>query len=375
MQAMTTAPAPPAALNDDACWQAVAQRRTASDGLFVVAVRTTKIYCRPSCPSRTPKRENVRFYPSPSAAETAGFRACKRCRPREGARPDAVLVREICAAIEADPGRAPTLADLSARFGKSSFHLQRVFKRITGVTPKQYAEARRTHRARTALRGGNGVSAAIYEAGYGSSSRLYERAGERLGMTPARYRRRGEGMAISYTIASCDFGRMLVAATERGVAAVKFAASDADLEDELRSEYSAADIRRDDASMHPHVASIVESIAAGTGSALRLPLDIRATAFRIRVYEALRQIPLGATRSYSDIARAVGSPKSVRAVGTACAQNPVAIAVPCHRVVREDGSLGGYRYGLDRKRAILDRERSAATREAPAERKPVVASR
>ena len=351
-------------VNEDACWEAVAQRRSASDGYFVVAVRTTKIYCRPSCPSRTPKRENVSFFASPDEAEAAGYRACKRCRPREGARPDAALVRAVCAAIDTAIEAPPSLADLSARFGKSPFHLQRVFKRATGVTPKQYAAARRTERAKIALRGQRGVTTAIYEAGYGSPSRLYERSNGRLGMTPASYGRRGEGTAIAYTITSCDFGRMLVAATERGIAAVKFSASDADLEQELQHEYAAADIRRDDASMRSHVDAIVRSIAAGTGEALRLPVDIRATAFRIRVYEALRQIPLGVTRSYSDIARQVGSPKAARAVGTACAQNPVAIAVPCHRVVREDGTLGGYAYGLDRKQMLLDRERAAASRPA-----------
>ena len=343
-------------LNDDACWQAVVQRRAASDGLFVTAVRSTKIYCRPSCPARTPRRENVRFFATPAQAEAAGFRACKRCRPRDAARPDLALVRDVCRALEAAADAPPTLAQLGARFGRSPFHLQRTFKRVVGVTPRQYAAARRMQRARKSLREARDVTAAIYDAGFGSSSRLYEQASGRLGMTPASYRRYGAGTTISYTITSCDFGRMLVAATERGIAAVTFAASDADLERELRHEFAAAEIRRDDAALGSAVDAIVAGIA-GKEPAQPVPLDVRATAFRIRVWEALRAIPRGETRSYSDIARAVGSPKAARAVGTACATNPVPIIVPCHRVVREDGSLGGYAYGLDRKRTLLEREK------------------
>ncbi|HYM15756.1 MAG TPA: bifunctional DNA-binding transcriptional regulator/O6-methylguanine-DNA methyltransferase Ada [Dehalococcoidia bacterium] len=346
-------------LNEDACWEAVVQRRAASEGLFVVAVRTTKIYCRPSCPSRTPRRENVRFYAAASAAEAAGFRACKRCDPRGPARPDVALVRRISARIDAAGERAPTLAALSDEFGVSPFHLQRTFKRITGVSPRQYAAARRIQRARRSLRQASGVTAAIYDAGFGSSSRLYEQSSRALGMTPARYRRAGEGTAISYTIASCEFGRMLVAATERGIASIDFAASDGELEATLRHEFANAEIRRDDAALRAPVEAIVAGIA-GKEPAQAIPLDVRATAFRIRVWDALRAIPRGETRSYSDIARAVGSPRAVRAVGSACATNPLPIVVPCHRVVREDGSLGGYRYGLDRKRTLLEREGAGA---------------
>jgi len=346
-------------LNDDACWQAVIQRRSASDGLFVTAVRTTKVYCRPSCPSRTPLRRNVRFFATPAEAEAVGFRPCRRCRPRDVARPDLALVREVCRALDAAGDDAPTLAELGARFGRSPFHLQRTFKRIVGVTPRQYAEARRMQRVRRSLRESADVTTAIYDAGLGSSSRLYERAGARLGMTPASYRRYGAGAAIAYTITSCEFGRMLVAATDRGVAHVAFAVADHDLERDLHREFAAAEIRRDDAGLRPAVDAVVAGIA-GREPSHPVPLDVRATAFRIRVWEALRRIPRGETRSYSDIAREVGSPRAARAVGTACKENPVPIIVPCHRVVREDGTLGGYALGLDRKRALLARERQAA---------------
>ena len=346
-------------LDDDACWQAVVERRQSARALFVVAVRTTRIYCRPGCPARMPKRENVEFFASHRQAEAAGYRPCKRCRPRDARRPDLVLVREICRALDAAGDAPPTLAELGRRFGKSPFHLQRTFKAITGVSPRQYGAARRLQRARSSLRSAPDVTAAIYDAGFGSASRLYEQSSHALGMTPARYRRSGAGTAIAYTIASCEFGRMLVAATDRGVASIDFAASDAELETTLRHEFAAAEIRRDDAVLRSAVEAIVAGIAGGEPPH-PVPLDVRATAFRIRVWDALRAIPRGETRSYSEIARAIGAPKAVRAVGSACATNPTPIVVPCHRVVREDGSLGGYRYGLDRKRALLDREKKAA---------------
>lgn len=350
----------PRHLDDDACWEAVLQRRAASDGLFVTAVRTTKVYCRPSCPSRTPLRRNVRFFATPAEAEAASFRPCKRCRPRDLARPDLALVRDVCHALDAAAGDAPTLAQLGARFGRSPFHLQRTFKRIVGVTPRQYAEARRMQRVRRSLREAADVTAAIYDAGLGSSSRLYERADGRLGMTPASYRRYGAGTAIAYTITSCEFGRMLVAATDRGVAHVSFAAADHDLERDLHREFPAADIRRNDAGLRDAVEAVVAGIA-GREPPHPVPLDLRATAFRIRVWEAMRRIPRGQTRSYSDIAREAGSPRAARAVGTACKENPVPIIIPCHRVIRDDGTIGGYALGLNRKRALLAREHKAAS--------------
>jgi AraC family transcriptional regulator of adaptative response/methylated-DNA-[protein]-cysteine methyltransferase len=251
------------------------------------------------------------------------------------------------------------LSDLSAEFGVSPFHLQRTFKRVAGVTPKQYLVARRSERLKRELRGENGVASAVYGAGYGSSSQVY--GNDRLGMTPAKYRRRGEGMDIRYTVVMSSLGRMLVAATDRGISAVSFGDTDKPLEDHLFSEYEAAAITRDDVALRPWVEQVLRSVDRGEQPA-QLPFDIRATAFRAKVYEALRQIPLGETRTYADIARAVGSPKAVRAVGTACKVNPTAVITPCHRVVRTGGDLGGYRWGLDRKKKLLEQERRAADR-------------
>jgi AraC family transcriptional regulator of adaptative response/methylated-DNA-[protein]-cysteine methyltransferase len=343
-------------LNEDNCWEAVLQRRASSDGLFVVAVRTTKIYCRPSCPSRRPMRQNVRFFAGPDEAERAGYRACKRCRPRDPVRRDASLVKEICRRLEDCTVAAPTLGELSAEFGVSQFHLQRTFKRVTGLSPRRYAESFRSARLKDGLRGTNGVASAVYAAGYGSSSRVYETSRGMLGMTPGRYGRGGAGMRISYTITTCTFGRMLVGATEHGVSAVSFGDSEAPLERELRLEYPAAEISRDDAAMRRWVDAVVRAIETGEERP-PLPLDIQATAFRARVWQALRAIPRGETRSYSEIAREVGAPKAARAVGNACKSNPVAGIIPCHRVVREDGSLGGYLSGVARKRALLDHEK------------------
>jgi len=358
------------ALNDDACWAAVVARRTESDGLFVTAVRTTGIYCRPSCPAKTPHRKNVAFYRTPREAVAAGYRACKRCRPDAPARPAVALVREACRRIDrADP--APSLAALAAECGVSPFHLQRTFRRITGVTPRQYAQERRTRTLRARLRDAPGVAAATYDAGFGSSRAVYEQDGARLGMTPGRYRRGGEGMRIAFTIAASPFGRMLVAATERGVSAIAFDAGDEPLEAALRREYPAAEIACDDIAMRPWVDGVLRTVA-GDAPDPQLPLDVRATAFRIRVWEALRAIPRGETRSYGEIAASIGAPKAVRAVGTACATNPVPLVVPCHRAVRGDGTLGGFRYGSEMKRRLLAHERANVpereSRGAPAKR-------
>lgn len=343
-------------LNDDQCWQAVSERRSSATGLFVVAVRTTKVYCRPGCPARMPKRENVEFYATPQEAESAGYRACLRCKPRERVRSDVALIQRVCARLDAAE-QPPTLASLSREFGVSAFHLQRTFKRITGITPKQYTQARRVEPLKRGLRGANGVAAAGYDAGFGSSRGLYEQSPVRLGMTPAAYRRGGAGMTIRYTIATSAFGRMLVAATERGLSAMSFGERDADLEQRLLVEYPAADIAREDASMKTWLDQVLRSVNDGEPNA-HLPLDIRATAFRARVYEALRAIPRGETRSYADIARSIGAPRAQRAVGNACNTNPVGYVIPCHRVVRSDGSIGGFRGGVARKEKMLARERS-----------------
>jgi AraC family transcriptional regulator of adaptative response/methylated-DNA-[protein]-cysteine methyltransferase len=340
------------ALNDDACWQAVLERRTTADGLFVVAVRTTRIYCRPTCRVKQPMRKNVSFYPSPRAAEAAGYRACKRCHPADRLPPEATLVKAICRRLETADA-APSLDELSAEFGFSKFHLQRLFRRAVGVSPRQYFDVKRMERAKSALRNGNGVAEAVYGAGYGSGSRLYERADRMLGMTPGSYRKQGAGMTIAYTIVTSPFGRMLVGATDRGVSAVSFGDSDAPLEKHLRDEYEGAAITRDDAAMRPWVERVLRVCERGETRDDLLPLDIRATAFRMRVWQELRKIPRGETRTYADIARAVGEPKASRAVGNACHVNPVSMVIPCHRVVRTDGSLGGYGWGIERKKKML----------------------
>ena len=352
--ALATLTSPATTLNEDACWEAVEQRRKTSDGLFFVAVTSTKIYCRPSCPSRTPMRKNIRFFRTPDECEAAGFRACKRCQPRDPVRSDVTLVKRIARRIEATDA-TPRLADLSAEFGVSQFHLQRTFKRVTGLTPRQYADARRTERLKTTLRNGagNGVAAAVYEAGYGSSSRAYESAPGQLGMTPAAYGRGGAGMQIAFTITTCMFGRMLVAATERGISAVTFGDSDKPMVEALHAEYPAAEIARDDTSMRRWVEGVLRTVDAGEQP--QLPLDIRATAFRRKVWEALRAIPRGETRTYSQIAKSIGAPKAARAVGNACHDNPVAGIIPCHRVVAANG-LGWYAFGLDTKKKLLARE-------------------
>lgn len=347
-------------LNEDACYAALTQRRASSDGLFFVAVTTTKIYCRPVCPSRTPMRKNVRFYTSPDDAERAGFRACKRCLPREPARAEVTLIKKICRLLDtADV--PPRLADLSVQCSVSPFHLQRTFKRITGLTPRQYAETRRIERLKSSLRAGNGVSAAVYGAGYRSSSRAYDGAAGALGMTPGTYGRGGAGMSIAYTITPCRYGLMLVAATERGISAISFGDREMPLEDALRAEYPHAQIDRDNTAMRRWVNEVLRAVDRNTDQP-QLPLDIQATAFRRRVWDALRTIPRGETRTYAQIARQIGSPKAARAVGSACRTNPVSYIVPCHRVVREDGGLGGYAYGLDRKKKMLDREASRVSK-------------
>ena len=355
---MVTMAAPRAtALNDEACWQAVLERRPSASGLFVIAVKTTGIFCRPTCPARTPKRENVRFFAAPRLAEEAGFRACKRCRPADQLAPESALIRRMCKRL-ASSEQIPSLDALGAEFGLSKYHLQRVFRRAVGISPRAYAEAKRMERAKAALRNGNGVTGAIYDAGYGSSSRLYERSDEMLGMTPARYQRRGEGMRIAYTIVTSTFGRLLVGATDRGISAVSFGDADEPLMRTFFQEYEGAEIVRDDAAMKAWVQDVLRVVDRGEARD-DLPLDIRGTAFRMRVWQELRRIPRGETRSYADVARAIGAPGAARAVGGACGSNPVAVIIPCHRVIAEGGTLGGYGGGLDRKVRLLEREGAA----------------
>jgi len=350
-------------LDDDARWRAVLARDRALDGAFVTAVLTTGIYCRPSCPARHPKRENVRFYPGPDEAERAGYRACLRCRPKElgAADPQAVMIERVCRHIQACTDQRITLADLAKIARMSPYHLQRTFKRRTGLSPRQYAEALRLGRLKTHLKRKESVTMALYEAGYGSSSRLYERSSERLGMTPRSYRDGGEGAAIRFAVAHTAIGNVLVAATERGICSVRIAEPEAVMTKALAEEFPAARIERDEGGLSRWVHAIAKHVAGET-HALDIPVDVRATAFQWRVWEALRAIPYGETRTYRQVAASIGKPKAARAVGRACATNPVALVIPCHRVVREGGDLGGYAWGLGVKRRLLDSERRGSAR-------------
>jgi AraC family transcriptional regulator, regulatory protein of adaptative response / methylated-DNA-[protein]-cysteine methyltransferase len=346
-------------VNETLLWNAVASRDAQWDGLFVYAVPSTRVYCRPTCPSRRPRREGVRFFATAAAAEADGFRACRRCAPAGAVTvpPGLDRVRRACAAIAAHADGGLTLAALARHVGGNPHHLLRTFKQVLGISPREYADACRVGALKAGLRNGHGVAAATYEAGYGSGSRVYERAPSTLGMTPAAYARGGAGSVVRYAIVGCALGKLLVAATSRGVCSVKLGASDRALEDELHAEYPAA--RRDPADRQ--LASLVERLLASLEPGVpdpRLPLDIRATAFQRRVWRELQRIPRGSTRSYAEVARRIGQPAAARAVARACATNPVAIVVPCHRVVREDGALGGYHWGVARKRALLDGEKA-----------------
>jgi AraC family transcriptional regulator, regulatory protein of adaptative response / methylated-DNA-[protein]-cysteine methyltransferase len=353
-------------MDDEARWGAVAARDAGADGHFVFAVRSTGIYCRPSCPARRPRRDRVVFFQAAEEAEREGYRPCRRCRPHESAprQAHAEEVARACRYIEAHIDAPLTLGAVSRSTGLSPHPLRRAFQRVLGLTPRQYVEACRLNRVKERLREGDNVTTALYAAGYGSSSRLYERAPAHLGMTPATYRRGGRGMRIRYTIVDSPLGRLLVGATERGICAISLGASDAALVTAVRREYPAADVRRDATGLGRWVAPLLTYLA-GRQPDLDLPVDVQATAFQRRVWEALRAIPSGSTRSYSQIARAVGHPTAARAVARACATNPAALVIPCHRVVREDGGLGGYRWGVGRKQRLLDLERRAARSGSP----------
>ncbi len=343
-------------LNDQR-WQAVQKRDVNADAQFVFAVRSTGIYCRPSCPARRPTRHQVVFFLTCDAAEQNGFRACRRCHPREVSAHAAIVTR-VCRLIEADLEEPLTLASLSDKVGLSPFHLQRVFKRALGVSPRAYADACRFRRFKKQLKHGPSATAAVYAAGYGSSSRAYERAATRLGMTPSLYRNGAKQTRIHYLTAKCALGHMLVAATVKGICKISFGDSVTRLENSLREEFPAAAVERGGSKLRSWTRSILRHLN-GHQPRLDLPLDIRATAFQSRVWTALRSIPYGETRSYKQIAKAVDRPKAVRAVARACATNNVAVLIPCHRVVREDGDLAGYRWGLKRKRQLLARESSS----------------
>lgn len=346
-------------MNSDAkktpMWHRVLARDAAADGKFVYAVRTTGIYCRPSCPSRRPKPESVVFYPAPAAAERAGFRPCKRCTPHQPDRQRAAVLA-VCRYIDTHSDERLTLQLLSRRAGLSPAYLQRLFKSIVGVSPREYQEARRIARFKSGVSNGGTVSGATYDAGFSSSSRLYEKSAQ-FGMTPARYRNKGAGLEIAFTTFDSPLGAVLVAASGRGVCSVSLGANAAPLAAALRAEFSAAVITRDDRSLRDYARRIARYLA-GRNSALDLPLDIRATAFQRKVWNLLRAIPYGTTRSYSDIARRAGAPRAVRAVARAIAANPVALLIPCHRAIRKSGELAGYRWGVARKAALLAKERA-----------------
>jgi len=348
------------AIKNDQLWQAVVAKDARFDGQFVFAVSSTGVYCRPSCPSRRAHRERVKFFDLPEAAEQAGFRACLRCQPRRARimDPQVELVQRVCRLLNSNESESLKLAELATQAGVSQFHLQRTFKRVMGISPRQYLAARKIDNFKTLVRKGESVTTSLYESGFNSSSRLYEHAAEELGMTPATYSRGGRGVNISYTIASSSMGRLLVAVTERGVCAVRMADGDAELEKDLRGEFPNAELKRDDSALRESVQKILNHLEKNEPR-LDLPLDIKATAFQRQVWEHLRAIPYGQTVSYGEVAKALGKPGAVRAVGRACATNPVALVIPCHRVVREDKTLGGYRWGLDRKKKLLDYERRA----------------
>jgi AraC family transcriptional regulator of adaptative response/methylated-DNA-[protein]-cysteine methyltransferase len=341
--------------DQELCWQVMCSRDTSHDGVFYVAVKTTGVYCRPSCPSRRPRRENVTFYATPEECEAAGYRPCKRCTPREvisDGRPE--MVRQACDYLENDPDAQPSLAPVARRLGVGAEYLRRLFKRTLWVTPREYAATHRALRLRHGLRGGASVTEAMYDAGYPSSSRLYEAVDKQLGMTPAAYQRGGRGMAIGYQIVDSVLGKLLVGATERGICSVKLGDSERQLEDALRREYPQALIARRDGA-EGWIQDIVRFLD-GRQVRLDIPVDIQATAFQIRVWRALRAIAYGETKSYSQVAREIGNPKAARAVAQACAHNPVALIIPCHRVVRENGDIGGYALGVHRKEALLAME-------------------
>jgi len=341
-------------------WRATLSRDARADGTFVLAVRSTHIYCRPSCPARRPLRHNVVFFRTGAEAEQQGFRACLRCRPNEVAGSVALVenaARELAQSSE-DSVRFSVLA---AKLRTTPATLRRAFLQTTGLRPRELAAALRLTRFKKMLRDGKSIADALYETGYGSTSRVYERSDAQLGMTPAIYRKGGKNMKIGYTITKSSLGKILVAATERGVSAVYLGDADAKLVEELHSEYPRAEITTASDSFERWVKEIVQRLE-GNPPRLELPLDLQATAFQRRVWQELQRIPRGSTRTYSQVAKALGRPKAVRAVARACATNPVSIVVPCHRVIREDGSLAGYRWGLSRKQRLLAQESAVASR-------------
>ncbi len=350
-------------------WAAVLRRDRSFDGALFYAVQSTGIYCRPSCPSRRPRRERVSFFFSPEAAEREGYRPCKRCRPRnvEAADPKLELVRRVSETIEESLSseEALNLNSLSGRLGFSPYHLQRTFKRITGITPRQYLEARRIESFKALVRKGSDVTSAIYEVGYNSSSRIYEKSAAQMGMSPAEYRKGAAGKDIHYAIVHSPMGFLLMGATEKGICSLKLGDSKSELLQEFKTEFSGAELKCDDSAIRPWLEAVLQALEGQCDALPSLPLDIRITSFQRRVYEELKRIPPGQTRTYTEIAERISGASARRAVARACATNDVAIVVPCHRVVRSDGGMGGYRWGLERKRELLRKEKEKQTKQRP----------
>jgi AraC family transcriptional regulator of adaptative response/methylated-DNA-[protein]-cysteine methyltransferase len=352
----TTKTSETAAPDDERFWQAVVARDKSFDGVFYTSVATTGIYCRPSCSARTPRRENVRFYPTCADAEAAGFRPCKRCRPHEASHHQtyAAKVAAACRLIE-EAEEPPSLDQLAEASGLSPHHFHRIFKTVAGVTPKAYASAHRRNRVHQTLQGSSTVTEAIHAAGFNSSGRFYAGTDDTLGMTPTTFRAGGKETEIRFALAKCALGTVLVAATSRGIAAITLGDDPDALLHDLDQRFPKATLVAADPAFADTVAKIA-ALVDTPSAALDLPLDVQGTAFQQRVWDALRQIPPGTTITYSELAERIGKPAAVRAVASACAANPVAIAIPCHRVVHKDGNLAGYRWGIERKRALLDRE-------------------
>lgn len=342
-------------MENEIYWRAVKNNDARFNGAFVYGVNTTKIYCKPSCASRRPKRENVKFFDSSEIAEAKGFRACRRCEPtREAPNPKAEIAIRACEIIETR--EQITLENLSAELNLSPAYLQKTFKEIIGASPKKYAEIKRLGKFKSELKNGGEVVGAMYESGFGSSSRLYENVSEKLGMTPAIYKKGGKDLRIEYSITVCGLGKLLVARTGKGICAVTLGDDGQTLFESLQKEFSKAEIIETNANLTNYIEAILAHLA-GNNKILDLPLDIQATAFQMRVWEALRKIPYGETISYSDVAEKIGDKNAVRAVATACASNRVALVIPCHRVVGKNGNLSGYRWGVERKKAILEKEK------------------